>query len=76
MKLIVIEIKVVKYLNKFRPYLKCIINNLKKSNTWKIQLIIVNNFISIIDSDEERVMDLRINNIEIWINHGANEVIK
>ena len=28
------------YLNKIRPYLKGIINNLKKSDTWKIQLTI------------------------------------
>ena len=26
------------YLNKIRPYLKHIINNLKKSDMWKIQL--------------------------------------
>ena len=30
--------------NKIRPYLKDI-NNLKKSDTWKIQLTIANNFI-------------------------------
>ena len=29
---------VEEYLNKIRPYLKGIINNLKKSDTWKIQL--------------------------------------
>ena len=28
---------VEKYLNKIRPYLKDIINNVKKSDTWKIQ---------------------------------------
>ena len=28
---------VEEYLNKIRPYLKDIINNLKKSDTWKIQ---------------------------------------
>ena len=31
---------VEEYLNKIRPYLKGIINNLKKSDTWKIQLTI------------------------------------
>ena len=40
-------------LNKIRPYLKDIINNLKKSDTCKIQLTIDNNFISSIDNDEE-----------------------
>ena len=34
----VIEIPIEKYLNKTRPYLKAIIKNLKKSDTWKIQL--------------------------------------
>ena len=47
---------VEEYLNKIRRYLKDIINNLKKSDTWKIQLRIANNFISSIDNDEERVM--------------------
>ena len=44
------------YLNKISSYLKDIRNNLKKSDTWKIQLTIANNFISSIDNDEERVM--------------------
>ena len=33
------------YLNKITPYLKDIINNLKKYDTCKIQLTIANNFI-------------------------------
>ena len=58
----VIEIKhyktlsVEEYLNKIRPYLKGIINNLKKSDTWKIHLAISNNFISSIDNDEKSLM--------------------
>ena len=64
------------YLNKIRPYLKDIINNLKKSDTWKIQLTIANNFISSIDNDEERVMHSKSDNIEIMINDEANEVTK
>ena len=35
---------VEEYLNEIRAYLKDIINNLKKSDTWKIQLTIANNF--------------------------------
>ena len=31
-------------------------NNHKKSDTWKIQLTIANNFISSIDNDEERII--------------------
>ena len=41
-----------KYLNKIRPYLKDIINNLKEFCTWKIQLIITINFISSKDDNE------------------------
>ena len=36
--------------------LKDIINNLKKSHTWKIQITIANTFISSIDNDEVCVM--------------------
>ena len=41
-------LSVEEYLNN-SPYLKDITNNLKKSDTWKIQLAIANNFISSID---------------------------
>ena len=51
------------YLNKIRPYLKDIINNLKKSETWNSKLTIANNFISSIDNDEQRVMHLKSDNI-------------
>ena len=51
-------LSVEEYLNKIRPYLKGIINNLKKSDTWKIQLKITINFISSDDdNDEERVIN-------------------
>ena len=42
-------LSVEEYLNKIRPYLKDIINNLKKSDTWKAQLTTAINFISSID---------------------------
>ena len=45
-------VSVKEYLNKTRSYLKDIINNLKKSDTWKILLAISNNFISPIDNDK------------------------
>ena len=54
--------------------MKDIINNLKKPDTWKIQLTIANNFISSIDNDEERVMHSKSNNIEIMINDEADEL--
>ena len=69
------ELSVEEYLNKNSPYLKYIINNLKKSHTWKIQLTIANNFISSKDNYEERVMHSKSDNIEIMINDEANEII-
>ena len=64
-------LSIEEYLN-----LKDIINNLKKSDTWKIQLTIANNFISSKDNDEERVMHSQSDNIEIMINYEADEVKK
>ena len=57
------------YLNKIRPYLTGIKNNLKKSKTWKIQLTIAN--IPSTNNDGECVMHSKIDNIEIIINDGA-----
>ena len=54
MKVMVIEIE--EYLNKIRTYLENIINDLKKCDTWKIQLTILINLISSKDADEECVM--------------------
>ena len=67
-------ISVEEYLNKIRLYLKDIITNLKKSNTWKIQLTIADNSIFSIDNDEEHVMLLQNDNIGIMINE-ADKVI-
>ena len=70
----------VKNLNKtilnLRPYLKDIINNPKKSDTWKIQLTIANNFISSEDNDEEHLMHSKSNNTEVMIDDNADEVIE
>ena len=76
MKVMVIQIKrypLKNILIKIRQYLKDIINNLRKSDTWKIQLAIGNNFISSRDNDEERVMYSKKDNIEIMINDEADE---
>ena len=67
-------LSVKEYLNIIRPYLKHIINNLKKSDTRKIQLTIAINFISSKDNDGERVMHSKNDNIEIMINDKADEV--
>ena len=52
-------LSIEEYLNNIRPYLKDI-NNFKKSDTWKIQIRLANNFISSIDNDEEGVMRLKV----------------
>ena len=64
------EIK--QYFNKLRPYLKDIINNLKKCDTRKIHLTIANNFICSIDNYEERVMHSKSDNIKNMINIALN----
>ena len=76
--MMVIEIKhsVKEYLNKIRPYLKDIIKNLKKSDTWKFELAMTNNFISSVDIDKEHVMHSKSDNVEIMINDEADKVIK
>ena len=68
-------LSVEEYLNRIRPYLKGITNNLKNSDTRKTQLAIGNNFISSIDNDEEHVIHAKNDNIEIMINDEADEVI-
>ena len=58
-------LSVEKYLNKTRLYLKDIISNLKKSDTWKIQLTIANNFIYSINGDEDHTRHSKGDDIEI-----------
>ena len=65
------------HLNKTRPYLKGIINNLKKPSTWKIQWIIRNNCFSTEDeNDEELVKHSKSDDKEIMISDEADEIIK
>ena len=65
-------LSVEEYLNKISPYLKAVINNLKKLDTWEIQLTTSINFISSKDdNDEERVKHLKSDTIEIMMNDEA-----
>ena len=64
------------YLNKIMPYLKDIISDLEKSDSWKIQVKIAINFISSKSNGEELVMYSKSDNIEIMVNDKADEVIK
>ena len=58
------KVSVEEYLNKISSCLKEIIN-LKKSDTWKIQLTIANNIISSIDNDKKGVMHPNSDSMEI-----------
>ena len=70
-------LSVEEYLDKIKPYLRGIINDLKQSHTWNIQLTTTINFISSKDdNDEEHVMHSKSDNIEIMISNEADEVIK
>ena len=73
MKVLVIEIKPHQSI---KSYMKDIMNNLKKFDTGKSQLTIAINFISSKDTDEERVMHSKSDNIEVIIHHKADEVMK
>ena len=48
-------------------------NDLKKPDTWKIQLTIAINFISSKGNDEGRVMHSKSDNTEIMINDEEDE---
>ena len=69
-------LSVEEYVNKIRLSLKCIVNNLKKSDTCKIQLAIANNIISSTNNDKEHGMYPKNDNIKIMISDEADEVIK
>ena len=64
------------YLFKIRLYVKDILNNLQKSDTWKIELTVAINFVSSKDDYEKRVMQSTSNNIEVMINDNGDEVIE
>ena len=51
------------YLCETRPYLKDIISHLQKSDIWKIQLMIAINFVPCTDTNEQREMHSRSDNI-------------
>ena len=68
------NLSVKEYLNKIKPYLRDIMTNLQKSETWKIQLTIAINFNSSKDDDEKRVMHSKSDNIEFMLHDNVNEV--
>ena len=59
-------LSVEQYLNKIRPYWRHIINDLKQSDTWKIQSTIAINLISSIDDNNgDCIMHSKSDNIEL-----------
>ena len=76
MKVKVIEIKHYQLKNIWIRYLKDIINKLKKTDMWKIQLTVGINFISVKDNDEDRLMHSKSDSKVIMTNDKASEVIK
>ena len=70
-------LSVEEYLDKTRPYLRDMINDLKQSDLWKIQLTVTISFSSFRDdSDEERVIHSKSDNIEITITDQTDEIIE
>ena len=49
--------------------------DLQVSDAWKIQLIIANNFLSSKDTEEERVINSKNNNIKLLCCNDANKVV-
>ena len=69
------NLSVKECLDKNKPYLRDILINLQKPDTWKIQLTIAINFISSKDVDEKRVMHSKSGNIELMPYDNGNEVV-
>ena len=69
------NLSVKEYLNKIKLYLRDIIINLQKSDTWRIQWMIEFNFTYSKDVDEECVMHSRIDNIEFMSYDNINEIV-
>ena len=59
------HINLINQIYQIKPYLKEIINNLEKSDAWKIQLTIAIDFISSKDTDEERVIHSKSDNVMV-----------
>ena len=75
LKITVIDIKklsIERYLNKIRPYLKDVINDLKKPDMWKIELTITTYFISSNNNNEEHAMYSKNDNVEFMIYDNAD----
>ena len=69
------KLSVKEYLDKIKPHLRDKIINLKKSDSWKIQLIIAIDSVSSKDNNKERVMHSKSDKIEFMSYDHANKVV-
>ena len=69
-------LSIEEYLNKIRPYLSNMVNDLKTQGEWKIQLTIGINFLSSYVTNETRAMHSHSDNEEIMIGNETNEIIE
>ena len=70
------NLPIEEYLNKIKPYLKDIMIDLQKSDTWKIHLATAINFISFKETDEEWTTHSENDNIEVMIYGNLDKIIE
>ena len=67
---------IARYLNNIREHLRKLIDDKRKKEEWKIQLIMKTNFICSKNFNETRDMHNKSDNIEIMGGVDTNEIIK
>ena len=76
------SLSVKEYLNKIRPYLSNMINDLKTQSEWKVEVAMETSFMSskdskdFKDSNETCTMHTKSNNTEIMIGNETDEIMK
>ena len=76
------SLSVKEYLNKIRPYLSNMINDLKTQSEWKVEVAMETSFMSskdskdFKDSNETCAMHTKSNNTEIMIGNETDEIMK
>ena len=68
------KLSIKEYLNKFKPYLNDLIDDLKTKGEWKIKLTMTINFFSSKDSNETGTMYTKSDSIEIIIGDETDEI--
>ena len=70
------SISIKKYPDRIREYLRKMINDKKKIEEWKIQLVLKINFISSKNFNDVRDMHTKSDNVEIMMAFDTNEIIE